>query len=197
MYTKKVAILVVSILLLIGSLAYASWVIPADKNPSINTSINPNVNTTLNPNINTNLNPKLNPSLNPDINKSLNPLLNSNLNPNLNPKLNLKLNPDVNPKINTSLNPKLNSAINPKSHPDNVLFRFDKNLKSSMYIVTVNTDFLLFYNAKDELVLFGVKNSSNGFTVFDLSNRWVEYLINDSVGFLIFSLTGDWIGIVR
>jgi len=189
MYTKKVAILVVSILILIGNLAYASWVIPADRNPNINTSINPNINTTLNPNVNTNLNPKLNPSLNPDINKSLNP--------GLNPKLNLNLNPDLNPEINTSLNPKLNSAINPKSHSDNVLFRFDRNLQPSMYIVTANPNFLLFYNAKDELVLFGVKNSSNGYTVFDLSNRWVEYMINDSVGFLIFSLTGDWIGIVR
>jgi hypothetical protein len=197
MYSKKAAVLAIFIVMLISNLAYANLSIPADRNPSKNPNINPSVNTTLNPNVNTELNPKLNPSLNPEINKSLNPAFNADLNPKININADPRLNPHLNPAINKSLDPKFNKSINPNFNPGNVLLRFDTSLQLSMYIVTANPDHLLFYTTANELVLFAVKNSSNGYTVFDLSDRWVEYMINDSVGFLIFSAAGDWIGIVR
>lgn len=197
MYLKRITLLAATILVLVTASACAGWLIPESRNPHINANINPAVNTSLNPNINTTLNPKLNSDLNPAVNKTLNPQYNASLNPDLNTAINPKLNTNLNPKINSRLNPKLNSAVNPKFSPDNVLFRFDKNLQSTMYIVTANPDFILFYDSHDELALFGVKNSSGGYAVFNPANHWVEYMVKDSVGFLIFSVNGDWIGIVR
>ncbi len=169
---------------------------PPSKNPRTNKNVDPSVNASINPILNASLNPLLNASINPILNASINPILNASINPVLNASINPVLNASINPLLNSSLNPVLNYSINPRLNPAyDGPFLYDRNLYETGFVVRANDAVILIFKSDLDFSGIGVRNSIQGYTLFDRANNWTGQLIpNGKGGYNQFSKDNEWIG---
>jgi|SRR3989344_623376 len=127
-------------------------------------------------------------------------LLNSqNRNPIFNHNINPIFNHNINPIFNHNINPIFNHNINPIFNPNFTgYYLYNTQTQQTAYLVQANDEIILMFNNDSNLQAIGIKNSINGFTIFDSSNNWIGTMIPDTQGgFIFYSQSNQQIGYVK
>ncbi len=125
---------------------------------------------------------------NKDLNR--NPVYNHNINP--------IFNHNINPIFNHNINPIFNHNINPLYNPNfDGYYLFDINSNSIGYILRADDDIMLLFNPQNSLQSYCVRNSIDGYLIYNNGN-WTGNLISDGdSGYNYFSKNNEWIGYVK
>src|SRR3989338_2214888 len=135
---------------------------------------------------------------NPIFNHNINPIFNHNINPIFNHNINPIFNHNINPIFNHNINPIFNHNINPIFNPNFTgYYLYNTQTQQTAYLVQANDEIILMFNNDSNLQAIGIKNSINGFTIFDSSNNWIGTMIPDTQGgFIFYSQSNQQIGYV-
>src|SRR3989338_7779985 len=103
-----------------------------------------------------------------------------------------------NPIFNHNINPIFNHNINPIFNPNFTgYYLYNTQTQQTAYLVQANDEIILMFNNDSNLQAIGIKNSINGFTIFDSSNNWIGTMIPDTQGgFIFYSQSNQQIGYV-
>ena|SRR3989344_892850 len=104
-----------------------------------------------------------------------------------------------NPIFNHNINPIFNHNINPIFNPNFTgYYLYNTQTQQTAYLVQANDEIILMFNNDSNLQAIGIKNSINGFTIFDSSNNWIGTMIPDTQGgFIFYSQSNQQIGYVK